>query len=118
MSDEARDRIRRTIYTAFDRWGQRSMEDFLRKVRRGGAAAREAYREHWTEQAFLERRAKHPGLARYVLKQTLRSKVLGKHRATLLRAALFSIAARESPAVKELEGGWRWWKNDGFNVEK
>ncbi len=104
MSDEARDRIRRTIYTVFDRWGQRSMETFMQKFQRGGAAASEAYRVEWIEQAFLERRAKHPGLARYVLKQTLKSKVLRKHRTTLLRSALTSIAAEDSPAVKELVG--------------
>ena len=102
MSEEERDRIRRTIHNAFDRWGQRSVEMFLRKFSPGGAAARDAYRVQWIEQAFLERRAKHPGLARYVLNQTLRSKVLRKHRNTLLRSALISIAAKDSPTVKEL----------------
>ena len=102
MSEEERERIRRTIYGAFDRWGQRSMETFLRRFGRGGASAREAFRVEWIEQAFLERRAKHPGLARYVLNQTLRSKVLSKHRTMLLRSALISIAAKDSPTVKEL----------------
>ncbi|ULA62810.1 MAG: Rhodanese-like domain-containing protein [Nitrospira sp.] len=26
--------------------------------------------------------------------------------------------AKQGYPVMELEGGWRWWKNDGFDVEK
>lgn len=26
--------------------------------------------------------------------------------------------ARKGYPVMELEGGWRWWKNDGFDIEK
>jgi hypothetical protein len=28
------------------------------------------------------------------------------------------IFASKGYPVMELEGGWRWWQNDGFEIEK
>lgn len=102
MADADVDRIWGAVYHAFDRWGQRSIEALFQELGKGGSAAREAYRRKWIEEAFLERRAKNPGLMRHVLGMTLKSKVLMKHKQVLLRSALVSIAAKESPLVKEL----------------
>lgn len=35
----------------------------------------------------------------------------------LAATAAVEFAAKGFP-VMELEGGWRWWKNDGFSVER
>src|SRR2546428_7500288 len=99
MSEEERERIRRTIYGAFDRWGQRSMETFLRRFGRGGASGREAFRVEWIEQAFLEQPAQHPGLARYALHQTFRTKGPTTPMTMLRRFALTFVAANDRPPV-------------------
>ncbi len=101
MADADANRVRAAIYGAFDRWGQRSIEKLFQEIRKGGRIAKEAYRGKWLEEAFLEKRAKDPGLMRHVLQQTVKSKVLAKHKQVLLRSALVSVAAKESPVVKE-----------------
>ncbi|MGQ0810179.1 MAG: rhodanese-like domain-containing protein [Nitrospiraceae bacterium] len=35
-----------------------------------------------------------------------------------LAATAAVIFASKGYPVMELEGGWRWWKNDGFEIEK
>ena len=39
------------------------------------------------------------------------------HVCHLAAAAALEFASKGYP-VMELEGGWRWWKNDGFEIEK
>ena len=39
------------------------------------------------------------------------------HVCHLAAAAALEFASKGYP-VMELEGGWRWWKNDGFAIEK
>ncbi|MGH9785882.1 MAG: rhodanese-like domain-containing protein [Terriglobia bacterium] len=39
------------------------------------------------------------------------------HVCHLAATAAVEFAAKGYP-VMELEGGWRWWKNDGFEIEK
>lgn len=39
------------------------------------------------------------------------------HVCHLAASAAVEFAGRGYP-VMELEGGWRWWKNDGFEIEK
>jgi hypothetical protein len=35
-----------------------------------------------------------------------------------LAATAGVLFANKGYPVMELEGGWRWWENDGFEVEK
>jgi rhodanese-related sulfurtransferase len=35
-----------------------------------------------------------------------------------LAATAAVLFASKGYPVMELEGGWRWWKNDGFDIEK
>ncbi len=39
------------------------------------------------------------------------------HVCHLAATAALEFASKGYP-VMELEGGWRWWKNDGFDIEK
>lgn len=39
------------------------------------------------------------------------------HVCHLAATAAVEFASKGYP-VMELEGGWRWWKNDGFDIEK
>ncbi len=57
-----------------------------------------------------------------VVKATLRKDKINvvycySHVCHLAATAAVEFASKGYP-VMELEGGWRWWKNDGFDIEK
>lgn len=98
--DDAHEQLRKSVITAFDKWGANWFDALFSKKKEG------LTEEDWDmfryDDLFMSKRALIPGFMRYVTQQVNQNEDSQRQRKTLLKACLISTLDIEGTTVKEL----------------
>ena len=101
MGKEPNETLRRSIFTAFDRWAVQYANEL--QSSRNDKTKEEVQKDAYLLNLFLTKRVFIPGFMRHVIKQVSSNPVSQRQRKTLIKACLISIVNPKGVTAKELE---------------
>jgi len=101
MDKEPNETLRRSIFTAFDRWAVQYANEL--QSSRNDKTKEEVQKDAYLLNLFLTKRVFIPGFMRHVIKQVSSNSVSQRQRKTLIKACLISIVNPKGVTAKELE---------------
>lgn len=108
LTEQGRERIEDTIWSAFDRWSIRNNQKLLEEQAKGSQEEKEDARERARHDGlFLTKRAFAPGFDRYVTRQMRSNSVIKRQSSILLKSCLISLLQDTGATTDEVIGKGR-----------